>query len=90
MYKKLKPPFVLHSLVSGGLAPPDPHPLLNVNVHVFIFVLTCASELMNVNQIYSYLLKLKLIIRIGPNSNYKKKTLSMVTTINDFTLSKKI
>ena len=27
--------------------------------------------LMNVDQIYSYLLKLKLNLRIGPNSNYK-------------------
>ena len=29
------------------------------------------ETLMNVDQIYSYLLKLKLNIRIGPNSNYK-------------------
>ena len=31
------------------------------------------KTLMNVDQIYSYLLKLKLILRIGPNSNYIKK-----------------
>ena len=29
------------------------------------------ETLMNVDQIYSYLLKLKLNLRIGPNSNYK-------------------
>ena len=32
---------------------------------------------MNADKIYSYLLKLKLNLHIGPNSNYK--TLSMVT-----------
>ena len=42
---------------------------------------------MNVDQIYFYLLKLNLNLRIGPNSNYK--TLSLVTKINAFTLSKK-
>ena len=48
--------------------------------------------MINVDQIYYYLLKLKLNLRIGPNSNLKKKkkTLSMVTKINVFTLSKKI
>ena len=46
------------------------------------------KTLMNVDQIYSYLLKLKLNLRIGPNSNYKN-TLSMVTKINAFALSKK-
>ena len=40
------------------------------------------KTVMNVVQIYSYLLKLKLNL---PNSNYK--TLSMVTKINAFTLS---
>ena len=29
------------------------------------------KTLMNADQIYSYLLKLKLNLRIGPNSNYK-------------------
>ena len=48
------------------------------------------KTLMNVDKIYSYLLKLKLNLRIGPNSNLTKKTLSMVTKINAFTLSKKI
>ena len=43
---------------------------------------------MHVDQIYSYLLILKLNLRIEPNSNYKK--LSMVAKINAFTLSKKI
>ena len=43
---------------------------------------------MNVDQTYSYLLKLKLNLRIGPNSNYE--TLSMVTKINAFNLSKKM
>ena len=43
---------------------------------------------MNVDQIYSYLLKLKLNLRLGQNSNLK--TLSIVTKINAFTLSKKI
>ena len=36
---------------------------------------------MNVDQIYSCLLKLKVNFRIGPNSNYLKKTLSMVTKL---------
>ena len=35
---------------------------------MFIFIKT----LMNVDKIYSYLLKLKLNLRIGPNSNYKQ------------------
>ena len=30
------------------------------------------KTLMNADQIYSYLLKMKLNLRIGPNSNYKK------------------
>ena len=47
------------------------------------------KTLMNVDQIYSCLLKLKLNFCIGPNSNYIK-TLSMVTEINAFTLSWKI
>ena len=34
---------------------------------MFFFIKT----LMNVDQIYSYFLKLKLNLRIGPNSNYK-------------------
>ena len=42
------------------------------------------KTLMKVDQIYSYLLKLKLNLPTGP------KTLSMVTKINAFTLSKKI
>ena len=29
-------------------------------------------KLMNFDQIYSYLLQLKLIERMGPNNNYKK------------------
>ena len=37
---------------------------------MFLFIKT----LMNVDQIYSYLLKLKLNLRIGPNSNKKKNT----------------
>ena len=45
---------------------------------------------MNVDQICSYLLKLKLNIRIGLDSNYKKNTNSMITRINAFTLPKKI
>ena len=48
------------------------------------------KTLMNVDQIYSYLLKLKFNLRTGPNSIYIKNTLSMVTKINAFTLSKKI
>ena len=44
------------------------------------------KTLLNLDQIYSYLLKLKL--NIGPNGNYE--TLSMVIKINAFTLSKKI
>ena len=32
------------------------------------------TTLMNVDQLYSYMLKLKLNLRIGPNSNYRKKT----------------
>ena len=43
----------------------------------------------DVYQIYSYLLKLKLNLSIGPQIAIIK-TLSMVTKINDFTLSKKI
>ena len=44
------------------------------------------KALMNVNQIYSCLLKLKLNFCIGPKSNINK-TLSMVTKIIAFTLS---
>ena len=32
------------------------------------------KTLMTADQIYSFLLKLKLKLRIGPNSNYKKNT----------------
>ena len=39
---------------------------------------------MNVDQIYCYMLKMKLNLRLGPI------TLSIVTKINAFTLSKKI
>ena len=46
------------------------------------------TTLMNVDQLYSHLLKLKLNLRIGSNSKYKKK-LSMVTTKKAFTWSKK-
>ena len=44
---------------------------------------------LNADQLYSFLLKLKLKLRFGSNSNYIKK-LSMVTKRNAFTLSKKI
>ena len=44
------------------------------------------KTLMNVDHIYSYLLKLKLNLRIGSNSNYKQHC--MVTEINALTLSK--
>ena len=43
------------------------------------------KTLMTADQIYSFLLKLKLKLRIGPNSNYKKKH-----QLNAFTSSKKI
>ena len=39
------------------------------------------KTLMNVDQIYSCLLKLKVNFHIGPNSNYLKKTLSKVTKL---------
>ena len=42
------------------------------------------KTLVNADQIYFYLLKLKFNLHIGPNA------LSMVTKINAFTLSKKI
>ena len=45
-----------------------------------VFIKTSA----NVDQIYCYMLKMKLNLRIGPI------TLSSVTKINAFTLSKKI
>ena len=46
------------------------------------------KTLMNVDQIYFYLLKLKLNLRIRPNSNYKNTFYGY--TNNAFTLSKKI
>ena len=48
------------------------------------------KTLISIDQIYSYLFKLKYNLRTGPNSNYTKKTLSMVTKINAFTMSMEI
>ena len=45
------------------------------------------KTLMNYNQIYTYLMKLKLNLRIGPNRIIKKTF--MVTNISNFTMSVK-
>ena len=45
------------------------------------------DSLMNADQIYTYLMKLKLNLHIGPNSNYKR--LYMVTKIKAFNCLKK-
>ena len=44
------------------------------------------KTLMNVDQIYSWLLKLKVNFRIGPNSNYYRKNTLYGCKVNAFTL----
>ena len=48
------------------------------------------KTLMNVDQIYSYSLKLKLNLRIEPNSNCKNAFYGYENKCLNFTLSKKI
>ena len=44
------------------------------------------KTLMNADQIYSYLLKLKLNLRLGPNSSYKRTFYGYKKTFFDFVL----
>ena len=51
------------------------------------------KTLINVDMIYTYLMKLKLNLRIGPDSIFKKQKqnkLFMVTKISAFTLQKNL